>query len=244
MAGIGHDGLRHPVEVCTRGNGYALISGLHRMMAFDHLDRKQIPGHVLTVDAFHARKMELEENLVRSELTKLDRAVFVAAFRDLFEAEHGKVKAGRPCGDNCANFAELACERLAMSPRSVEYALKIARCLHPDVMEMLRATRYADNQKALLELCGQPIEKQVEIVMRLTDLKTKYRTMREAIRHLEGSEKLAAVETEFHKWLGVTKLKKRMRKRIIKEWIGRDMRLFEEVVEEMGIVIDPANRQR
>jgi ParB family chromosome partitioning protein len=93
-------GLITPIEVVgpLDDESYRLIYGAHRLAAAKLLGWAEIPAVVHAPDAFadeaEARLREIRENLMRFELNALERAVSVAAWRDIYEAANGKVKRG------------------------------------------------------------------------------------------------------------------------------------------------------
>ena len=247
-AGIGFDGLRLPVEVrkCKREGEYVLVSGLNRLRAMEMLERTEIAAFVLDVDAIRAEMLELEENLVRADLTALDEAFFVKRFLEIFEAEHGEVsrKGGRPekNSDNLSRFSEVASERLAKHPKAIQRALRIANGLHSDVPSMLRGLDWDDNQKALLELAGVPPEKQVDVVNILLDEEVAAASMREAIAMAAGAVPPVQAdqdETWFRKASSIFTANKRLRRRFFTEALMTDLDVMREAAEESGFKIEP-----
>ena len=246
--GVGYDGLRTPVEVRKTGKTYRLIAGLHRFHAVRRLQRTEIAAVVLDVDEIEAELLELEENLVRHDLVALDRAFFVLRFREMFEAAYGVVSAGRPKSENTKNadeknsgnlppFSFHAVDRLGLSEDSIKRCLRIAKGLTEDSVESLRSTKWANNQSALLELGSVPVGRQADVIALLLDEENGITSVRDAIAHLEGVAKPDKEEAVFRKWLGVSSLKKPLKRRILKEWMGSDPDLFAEVAREMGVRI-------
>ncbi|MBL6431698.1 MAG: ParB N-terminal domain-containing protein [Alphaproteobacteria bacterium] len=94
-------GLLTPIEAVgpTEEGRYRLIYGAHRLAAAKRLGWAEIPSVIHAPDAFAdeatARLREIRENLMRFELNPLERAVAIGAWRDIYEAAHGKVKPGR-----------------------------------------------------------------------------------------------------------------------------------------------------
>jgi len=248
-AGIGNEGLRLPIEV-RKGEekgAYILISGLNRLRAVQSLERTEIAAFVVDVDDMRAELMELEENLVRADLTALDRAYFVKRFREIFEAEHGEIAQG---GDRkSADFkdenqrstmplwSDAIIERLGMSLDMCKRALRVANGLHSDVPDMLRGTGWDDNQKALLELAGVKTEKQKDVVNILLDEENGAASMREAIAMLEGAKTPGEQDAALKKWYAVTNLHKRDQVRVAREWIAKSPEVFEEIFAERGFTV-------
>jgi ParB family transcriptional regulator, chromosome partitioning protein len=60
------------------GNRARLVAGAHRLAAMVLLGRDTIRARWITADDEAARLLEIDENLIRAELTALDRAYFLA----------------------------------------------------------------------------------------------------------------------------------------------------------------------
>lgn len=87
--------LRQPVEVRERkGGGFKLIAGGHRYRAVEMLGWSEIEAFVFDASDDEARLAEIDENLVRHDLNPLDRAVFLAERKALYEKLHPQTKAG------------------------------------------------------------------------------------------------------------------------------------------------------
>lgn len=89
-------GLLHPVVVQPDGSGgYALIAGWHRLEAIRSLGHADIDATVLEgTDADAAQLSEIDENLIRGELTPAERALHVAARKAIYEKLHPETKQG------------------------------------------------------------------------------------------------------------------------------------------------------
>ena len=247
--GVGYDGLRHPVEVRegpAKGR-YILISGLHRMMAVKELDREEIAAVVLDVDAVRAELLELEENLVRSDLTALDRALFVARFREMFEAEHGAVSRGgaQEFADSSGQtvtvtlWSDAIIERLGMSIETCKRALRIANGLRARTVAQLRGTGWDDNQKALLELAGVPAEQQTVVLERLLDPENPCQTIREAITNKPVQPQDDVNELKFRAALKVFGTAKAVRRRFYAEALISDIDEMRASFEANGYRLEP-----
>jgi len=151
---------------------YELIDGGHRMRAMELLGEDEIWVVIAEADKDEAELMETGSNLYR-HLTPLDRAVAIHRYRQAWERKHGEIdpKGGRP--KNSANIAQISpidivaeeanrgfsvqcAERLCMSRRSVEDAVRIARDLPSGLIDRLRKTPIADNQSQLLRFARLP----------------------------------------------------------------------------------------
>lgn len=165
---ISEHGLLNPVTVRftpnSKGGKYTLVAGAHRLRAFQINNDPEIDSLVVEADKTEAQLQEITENLFRNELSAIDRAEFVKAYRQLWEEKNGPISRG---GDQnakrqlvallegeteAASFSEHVADRLGLSKRSVERLYKIADNIHPDLRAAIRGTDIADNQSALLKL--------------------------------------------------------------------------------------------
>lgn len=177
---IAAGGQIHPVTVYRTPRGarpYTLAAGATRHRGHELHGLKEIAVLIRKMDKNGARRIEIEENLFRDELSKLDRAMHVVEYRRLWEEEHGKVRRGNPALSNSANLAELdnaqahfyeqALDDLGLSRRAIERAQFIGANLLPDLRELIARTPVADNQSELERLAKLPPEKQKQTAVAL-----------------------------------------------------------------------------
>jgi ParB family chromosome partitioning protein len=172
--------LIHPVTVYATPNGerpYTLAAGATRYRGHELHGLKEIEVLVRKLDKAGARRVEVEENLFRDELTKLERALHVIEYRRLWEEEHGAIdpKGGRPREGNSAKLAEFsgdnaqnhffaqALDDLGLSRRAIERAQFIGGKLQPELREVLRDTGDANNQQLLEKLAGMEPQRQKKV---------------------------------------------------------------------------------
>lgn len=90
-------GQRTPIEVVQADDRYRLVFGLHRLEAA-RLNGTAVKAEVKQPGEFASeadlKLAEIVENLVRRELSVLDRAFDIAAWREIYEAQRGAVKRG------------------------------------------------------------------------------------------------------------------------------------------------------
>lgn len=177
-ADIEGQGLRIPILVVEAGKRFRLIAGAHRLGAAKSLKWKSIPADVKPADAFAdeaaLRLAEIAENLMRRELSALDRALDVAAWREIYEQAQGAVKPGRKkkyhddtnsdadtmtvaAEQFAATFGEAAQRALGLSKMTVWRCLKIAS-LDGYTRERVALTKLADSQSELMALADLPEE--------------------------------------------------------------------------------------
>lgn len=88
-------GLLQPVVVRpSEASGFYLVAGRHRYEAAKALKWESIPACIIDAeDADRAMLAEIDENLIRNELSPAERAQHVAKRKEIYEAIHGKSKA-------------------------------------------------------------------------------------------------------------------------------------------------------
>ncbi|GAA0311483.1 ParB/RepB/Spo0J family partition protein [Rhodovulum strictum] len=168
LAGIiAAQGLQHPITVRAAGDGYELVAGLHRLRAFEMNGEAAIPARVSTAATDdEARLEEVMENLGRGELIALDRCHHLYELKQVYERVYPQAKHG---GDRKSatktqslhldrevfGFAEATAEKIGLSKRAIQLAVRIWTGLTPDSRARLAGTDLADKQtelKALSEL--------------------------------------------------------------------------------------------
>jgi N6-adenosine-specific RNA methylase IME4/uncharacterized ParB-like nuclease family protein len=127
-------GLLQPIVVRTKprgGLGYILIAGWHRLMAVRELKQDSIRASVLDgIDADQATLAEIDENLIRADLSPAERAMHIGRRKELYEAVYPQTKQGGAPGkagggkktkdDNLSSFAEATGKATGKDPRSVQ----------------------------------------------------------------------------------------------------------------------------
>ena len=174
-------GLINPITVrrtnAAKDGNYTLVAGAHRLRAVVINDDTDIDAIIVDADKAEGQLIEITENLFRNELSVIDRATFVASYREIWERTYGKIEAGRP--NNRANLAQLiedegqvgfsqhVADRMGFSTRTVKRLTQISSNLHPDIRDAVRGTSIADNQSALLKLAKMEPKKQRQAAVAL-----------------------------------------------------------------------------
>ncbi len=178
-ASIEERGLEQPIIVRPVGDGYKLTIGAHRLAAAKELGwtELQVGSQVIIreEDDLDAKISEIDENLARHELNALDRALFLAERKRVYEEkQRGRGRGGDRKSDKfreeiksqslridlSPRFTEEAAERVGLSERTVQLALRIASGLDREAMQALRGTRIERNQAELLALVDLTVAQQ------------------------------------------------------------------------------------
>lgn len=170
-------GLLHPVTIAQEGS--RLVAGLHRLKACESLGWAEIPVIRLTGSDLDAELAEIDENLIRNELTELEQGVAVARRKEIYEARFPETKHGgdrksasvKSSGHDVhlisATFADDTATKTDQSARQVRRQVAIGEGLK-DIADEVAATSIADNQKELLALAKLPELEQRQVVAALT----------------------------------------------------------------------------
>lgn len=165
---IREHGLEQPIVVRpnpldSTGQHMVLVAGGHRLAAYRLLELPEISAIVREIDKDQARLIEIDENLMRRELSPLDRAVFVSERKAVWERIHpdtahgGDRKSRKKQGENqvaniATRFSKDVAAKVGLSERSIQLACRIASELGPDAIASLRGTPLAENQSQLIAL--------------------------------------------------------------------------------------------
>lgn len=172
--------LSQPITVRPIGSeegeaAYELVVGAHRLAAFRKLGLASIPAQVRILTDADARLVEVDENLIRRELTPLERAESIAArfeawrsrFPERVVASRGvaKPKRGRP--GNSANLTEFlngapvsmgftveTAAATGLSESVVKRAAAVFRGLSPALRAKIAASWIARNDSTLRQLAA------------------------------------------------------------------------------------------
>ena len=153
-ASIAELGLLQPIGIRPDGT---LVYGYHRLEACKQLGWTEIPAVVVDGDDSHAELAEITENLVRNELTLLERAEHLARLKAVYEQLYPNARGvGRPTknGATVAPFSEWAAGQTGLAQRTVQHYVQLAQSLTPEVREAIRHTPIASDGAELKSLAS------------------------------------------------------------------------------------------
>jgi len=177
MAGRGVD---TPISIRMRDGVPTLVAGAHRMMGFEINGWETLDEGVhfkwVELSDDEARLAEIDENLMRRELSAVDRAIFLAKRKEVWDALYPETtKTGpRAKGElrtTCPQFmpktfAKDAAAKTGLSDRTIRRAGELFKCLggdKSDIIPLLRGTPIADNAAQLKALARETPEAQLAV---------------------------------------------------------------------------------
>ena len=160
-------GLMNPV---TLDQNNTLIAGLHRLEAAKLLDWTEIECNIIGMSGIQAELAEIDENIVRTKLTKQELGDQLLRRKELYEMLHPETRQGMRNGQtskkaNLASletksFAQDTSEKTGMSKRTVSRLLQIANNMTQDAKRIVQASDLT--QDTALKISRLPYDQQAE----------------------------------------------------------------------------------
>ncbi|MCM2431986.1 ParB N-terminal domain-containing protein [Agrobacterium rosae] len=176
---IAAHGLINPITVRIVNDRKRLVTGLHRHAAFGLLSWETIPVRISNAASDdEARMEEVIENLGRHELKALDRFHHLYEMKQVHERLYPQTKNGGdrkskirtqelrsdPENAEIFGFAAATAEKIGLSRRSIELAVKIWTDLSEASRKRCAGTWLADHQAGLKQLAEQSYGDQVKVL--------------------------------------------------------------------------------
>jgi ParB family chromosome partitioning protein len=167
-------GLDTPIIVTAAGadGRHTLIAGGHRVAAARLAGWSEIAAKVVAADELQAKLIEIDENLIRRELSALDRAVFLAERKRIYEALHPEARRGgarrgtKTTSLSVWSFSKATAQKLGVDERTIQRAVARA-AIHPEARAMLAGSPAADSGAELDKIAALPPPLQIEVARRL-----------------------------------------------------------------------------
>ncbi len=177
-----------PIDLMKRPDGQlVLVDGNHRFVAAKILGWEHIRAHIRDLDKTNVRLRQIDANLIRRELNPLDRAAFLAARKDVYEALYPDTKAGvagakAKHGDanDKMSFAEDAAEKTGFDKRTIQRAVWLDEHLLPAVKALIADTEHAEKQSALMALAKLDPDTQEKVAGLICRKEKPARSVKEA----------------------------------------------------------------
>lgn len=195
-------GLLHPISVNKQ---YQLVTGRHRLEAFKTLGKKTIPA-ITTEKGLKADLAEIDENLIRQELSVLERAECLKKRKDIYEIMYPVPAKGGPGRghkekerNHFVSFTTDTAGKISSSRRTIEHEVQIANNIPPDLKKTILKTDLADNKVELLQLARLDTKLQHRVVK--LRLKNDDVTVDEIVKDLMVKKRVRDREQERKKLL-------------------------------------------
>ena len=194
---IRRHGLQNPVQVRPLGNDrYGLIAGAHRCQAMRALGRDKVEAFVLDhLDADQMDLLEIDENLMRSELHPLDRGRFLFRRKRIHERlypapRHGgdRHSAEFKAGERPRSFIAETASFTPFSSYTIRRALRIGEKIMPELQDELAETALAWREGDLYRISGMDEENQNQVLEALRDAEEEPRTLSQLMRNHEDAD--------------------------------------------------------
>ncbi len=197
-ASMAENGLTNPITVGkkSRNGNHPLIAGLHRLEAAKKLGWPEmfaIAEHV--TDGIQKKLIEIDENLIRRELSQLDRAIFLAQRQEIYETLYPETKAG-VAGANATNgitnakfaFAEDAARKIGISKRSIQLSIHRFKKICPKVRARIATTWIADKGTELDALVKLEPTDQMACIEEMLSEDGPAKSVKQALSKIQGDE--------------------------------------------------------
>jgi N6-adenosine-specific RNA methylase IME4 len=158
------------------------VAGAHRLEACRRLGYEEIRCTTRSFDSLQADMAQIDENLVRNELSALERSEAISKRKTIYESIHPvtkqgaakKPKGGTPKDEKVASFVDDTSKKTGMSSRVIQLDAQVIKGLPKDLRDRIRKTDLADNRSELLKLGKiKDPEEQRRVVTMVLDKKAK-----------------------------------------------------------------------
>ena len=184
-------GLQSPINVRLNPDDTGtciLVTGAHRLEAIRLLEWPSIDTLLIDGSEQEIRLIEVSENLIRKELTRLGRAKSLHEYKHLCIAigtastRGGDQRPADESGDRAApSWARETGEVLGLTPRSVHRAVGIAEGIRDPLAEALEKTPIADREGELFRLSQMPADEQDDVLHRLQEAESPPKTLKDVL---------------------------------------------------------------
>lgn len=189
------NGQQTPIEVSLRDDKgvYTLIAGAHRLRAAHINGWREINAVIFNGTPDQCRLREIDENLIRRELSPLDQATFLAERKRIYEQLYPESRAGaagaaaRWHATAKLGFASDAADKCGISESSVKRAIQRFSRIAPDVRGKIALTWLAHKGVELDALAKlEPDEQRQAIELIFSESEDAPKSVNEASKIVRG----------------------------------------------------------
>lgn len=161
-------GLLNPLTI---DRDYVLIAGLHRLEAVKALGWEDVECTVSSLEGLAAELAEIDENIVRSDISTLEYGEILLRRKEIYETLHPETKEGiaqaismnRTLGNNVSDkmsvtsksFVQDTAEKLGVVPRTIERQIQTAKNLMPETKEIIKKSDQKISKEAASFCCSR-----------------------------------------------------------------------------------------
>ena len=181
-------GQLEPITI-TKDN--VLIAGWHRLEAAKLLGWDEIKAELFDGNEIECELAEIDENLMRNDLTILEQGEHLARRQELIGRNVGRyAKSNGSTVLPLKTTAEIA-KDIGLSETSAQRRMQAARNIVPEVKEAIRNTEIANSTTQLLQLARLAPAEQIEVARNITD---GVSSIADAVRQVKKAQVIANLE--------------------------------------------------
>jgi len=181
-------GQLEPITI-TKDN--VLLAGWHRLEAAKSLGWDEIKAECFDGDEIECELVEIDENLMRNDLTILEQGEHLARRQELIGRNVGRyAKSNGSTVLPLKTTAEIA-KDIGLSETSAQRRMQAARNIVPEVKEAIRNTEIANSTTQLLQLARLAPAEQIEVARNITD---GVSSIADAVRQVKKAQVIANLE--------------------------------------------------
>lgn len=187
-------GLLNPI---TLDKEKTLIAGLHRLEAVKLLEWTEIECTISSLEGLMAELAEIDENVVRSDLSAVESGDLLLRRKEIYETLHPETKNGgdrksekirtskcRSDFESEKSFVQDTSEKLGVAKRTVERQIQTAKNLVPEAKDIIRDANIKIGKATALKLSRLSPEQQKEAASMLASGEVRsveqYKTVKNA----------------------------------------------------------------
>ena len=185
-------GLQTPITVydLPEDGKFALIAGLHRLEAVKQLGHDAVAAFIMQASTADREIWEIDENLIRAELTEIERSQHLKRRKEIFDAKNSsgeKIRETSPTGGRPKEFDKDTADKTGLDKSTVRKSRRRAETIAPDVQKTIETMAAGDSGVELDALSALKPDDQREAVAMIKSGKAE--SVREAATNIKVSVK-------------------------------------------------------
>lgn len=189
-ASIKEIGLQNPVHVFVDGDDTVLVAGRHRLAAVQQLGHEWIDVIYVDLDDLDRQLWEIDENLMRAELTELQRAGHLKRRKEIFDLKNlGGRNAPTKKPQHQKAFASETATATGMGKRRINESIARAEKIPEDIQERILGTDIEDSGVELDAIAKLDHDEQIQVMDRV---EMSGESAREAVEFITGVDPVEA----------------------------------------------------